>query len=313
MKIYTPEVRKPKGLFPTSSYDSFKTFEPPKNEYNSAIRNTCITVGMAVLFGLGVWVQKGKESGMAFMSGYLVEQSLSVDNLFVFMLLFNYFKVPVKYQSRVLSYGIYGAMAMRGVMIFIGVQAIERFQIVTLLFAGILLYSAFKLLTESDEEDDLENNAVMKFSRYFIKCSKEFDDELFFTTEHGVKLATPLFLCLVCVELSDFVFAIDSIPAVIGVTHDPFIVYTSNIFAILGLRSLYTLVAKAISELPYLKSSVAMVLGFIGVKMLLEYFHINISTGLSLCVVLVLLLGGVVVSLVAKRQSSNSHSQQQQE
>jgi TerC family integral membrane protein len=304
MKIYAPEARRSRGLFPSAnSHDSFRALDA-KNDYNTAIRNTCATVGAAILFGAWVWWYKGKESGMAFMSGYLVEQSLSVDNLFVFMLLFNYFKVPVKYQNRVLSYGIYGAVLMRGVMIFIGVRAIERFQMVTLIFAGILMYSAYKLLTESDDEDDLESNTVMKISRYFIKCSKEFDDELFFTTEKGARLATPLFLCLVCVELSDFVFAIDSIPAVIGVTHDPFIVYTSNIFAIMGLRSLYTLVAKAISELPYLKSSVAMVLGFIGAKMLAEYFHYNVSTGVSLCVVLLLLLGGVVFSLVAKNNNS---------
>jgi TerC family integral membrane protein len=304
MKIYAPEARRSRGLFPSaSSHDSFRALDA-KNDYNTAIRNTCATVGAAILFGAWVWWYKGQESGMAFMSGYMVEQSLSVDNLFVFMLLFNYFKVPVKYQNRVLSYGIYGAVLMRGVMIFIGVRAIERFQMVTLIFAGILMYSAYKLLTESDDEDDLESNTVMKISRYFIKCSKEFDDELFFTTEKGARLATPLFLCLVCVELSDFVFAIDSIPAVIGVTHDPFIVYTSNIFAIMGLRSLYTLVAKAISELPYLKSSVAMVLGFIGAKMLAEYFHYNVSTGVSLCVVLLLLLGGVVFSLVAKNNNS---------
>ena len=300
MKIYSPE-RAPRGLFPSSTRDS-NLKDVQGNDYKTAIRNTCFTVSAALVFGLGVWWKMGQESGMAFLSGYLVEQSLSVDNLFVFLLLFNYFKVPVRHQNRVLSYGIYGAVLMRGVMIFIGVKAIERFQAVTLIFAAILLYSAIKLLRESDEDDDdLENNAVMKVARYFIKCSRDFDEERFFTVERGVTLATPLFLCLVCVELSDFVFAIDSIPAVIGVTHDPFIVYSSNIFAIMGLRSLYTIVAKALSELPYLKSSVALVLGFIGAKMIAEYFEYIISTGLSLGIVCLFLSGGVLFSLISVR------------
>lgn len=300
MRIYSPE-KAPRGLFPSSARDS-NLRDIQGNDYKSALRNTCITVAAAFLFGFGVWWKMGRDSGMAFLSGYLVEQSLSVDNLFVFLLLFNYFKVPVRHQNRVLSYGIYGAVIMRGIMIYIGVKAIERFQTVTLIFAGILLYSAIKLLRESDdEEDDLENNVVMKISRHFIKCSRDFDEERFFTVERGTTLATPLFLCLVCVELSDFVFAIDSIPAVIGVTHDPFIVYSSNIFAIMGLRSLYTIVAKALSELPYLKSSVALVLGFIGVKMIAEYFEYTISTGLSLGIVCLFLAGGVVFSLATVR------------
>ena len=237
---------------------------------------------------------------MEFFTGYLVEQSLSVDNLFVFLMLFNYFKVPSQHQDRVLTWGIIGAVAMRGVMIILGIQMIERFQVITLIFAGILLISAYKLLTDNDEDEDLSDNYVLKISNYIMKSTTEYDGDRFFTKEKGTSVATPLLMCLICIEISDLVFAIDSIPAVLGVSHDPFIVYTSNIFAIMGLRSLYTVVAKAVQDLKYLKPAVALVLGFVGGKMVGEYFHKSISTGLSLFVVMFLIIGGIVLSLASK-------------
>ena len=257
-------------------------------------------MGVSFLFGIGTYYFRGDEAGLEFFTGYLVEQSLSVDNLFVFLMLFNYFKVPSQHQDRVLTWGIIGAVGMRGVMIIFGIQMIERFQIVTLIFAGILLLSAYKLLTENGDDEDLSDNFVLKISNYVVKSTTEYDGDRFFTKDKGSSVATPLLMCLICIEISDLVFAVDSIPAVLGVSHDPFIVYTSNIFAIMGLRSLYTVVAKAVQDMKYLKPAVALVLGFVGGKMIGEYYHKSISTGLSLCVVIFLIAGGVVLSLATK-------------
>ena len=193
-------------------------------------------------------------------------------------MLFNYFKVPLQFQNRVLTWGIIGAVIMRGVMIFIGVAALKQFHFITLIFATILIFSAYKILKESFEEEveeDLENNTILKLSHYLINSTNQYDGEKFFTQIHAipkpntthtnnthqelVTVATPLLMCLICIELSDFIFAVDSIPAVLGISHDIFIVFTSNIFAIMGLRSLYILIAKAVSDLPFLKPAVGLV------------------------------------------------------
>ena len=285
---------------PTTSIDDKKD-EAETSSLRKAIQSTCLTVGSAILFGCGTMYFRGEEAGLEFFTGYLVEQSLSVDNLFVFLMLFNYFKVPAQFQDRVLTWGIIGAVLLRGIMIVLGIQMIERFQVITLIFAGILLLSAYKLLTDDEDTEDLSNNYILKVSNYVVKSTTEYDGDRFFTKEKGESLATPLLMCLICIEISDLVFAIDSIPAVLGVSHDPFIVYTSNIFAIMGLRSLYTIVAKAVSDLPYLKPAVALVLGFVGAKMIGEYFHRSISTGLSLFIVICIISGGIISSMVAKR------------
>jgi len=233
----------------------------------------------------------------------LVEQSLSVDNLFVFLMLFNYFQVPLPHQGRVLTWGIIGAVAMRGVMILAGVAAVARFRSVILLFAAILLVSAVKLFFESDEPEDLSDNLMLRLSKRCVGAVDEYDGDKFFTKDpSGKTRATPLLLCLVCIELSDFVFAVDSIPAVIGVSQDLLIVYSSNIFAILGLRSLYTLVAKAVQDLPYLRPAVALVLAFIGLKMIGEYLGAEVPIAGSLAVVLGLLAGGILLSLASNRR-----------
>jgi len=249
----------------------------------------------------------GLSTGYEFFAGYLVEQSLSIDNLFVFIMLFDYFRVPLELQSRVLSWGIAGAIGLRGLMIGVGVASIQQFKAVILVFAGILLASSFKLLTETEpSENGVADNYVMKLAtKLFPNTSADFDGERFFvTSETGQRIATPLFLCLVCVELSDFVFAVDSIPAVLGVSKDPLVVYASNIFAIMALRSLYTLVAKAVTELHYLKPAVAAVLGFVGIKMIAEYLHVEIGTGTSLGVVCSLLGSGILASLWENNKAS---------
>jgi tellurite resistance protein TerC len=267
-------------------------------QYRSALVKTGMAVGAAFAFGGLTWLIKGEESGMEFMAGYLVEQSLSVDNLFVFIMLFDYFAVPLQYQDRVLTWGIIGAVVMRGFMIGLGVAVVKKFRWIIIVFAGILLVSSAKLLQEGDDEHDLTNNTVVKIAKRLVGACDKFDGDQFFTLVGGKRVATPLLLCLVCIELSDFVFAVDSIPAVLGVSQDPFVVYSSNIFAIMGLRSIYTIIAKAVNQLPYLKPAVALVLGFVGIKMILEFFHFEISTGFSLSVVVLLIVGGVVLSLI---------------
>mmetsp|Transcript_17782 Transcript_17782/g.23450 ORF Transcript_17782/g.23450 Transcript_17782/m.23450 type:complete len:391 (-) Transcript_17782:624-1796(-) len=276
--------------------------EKGSREYKVAVIKTVLVVLAAGVFGAGTWVVKGRQSSLEFFAGYLVEQSLSVDNLFVFIMLFDYFQVPLQFQSRVLTWGIIGAMSMRLVMIVLGVAAIQKFRSIILLFAGILIVSGWKMIQEGEEEEDLENNAIMKISNKMVKSTSKYDGEKFFTEIDGTKYATPLLMCLICIELSDFVFAVDSIPAVIGVSKDPFIVYSSNLFAIAALRSLYTLVAKAVTDLPYLKPAVALVLAFVGFKMIAEYFHYEVGIGISLGVVATLLAGGTIASIVSNKK-----------
>jgi TerC family integral membrane protein len=275
----------------------------PEEEYKIALTKTILTVSAAVIFGIGLMAVKGPSSGYEFFAGYLIEQSLSIDNLFVFIMLFEYFRVPMELQDRVLSWGIGGAIALRGIMIGVGVAALQKFKSIILVFAGILIASSVNLLLEKEGHGQVENedgNIIMKLAKFlFPNTSSELHGERFFIKgENGKRIATPLFLCLICVELSDFVFAVDSIPAVLGVSKDPLVVYASNIFAILALRSLYTVVAKAVSSFHYLKPAVAIVLGFVGTKMVAEYFHIEISIATSLTVICSVLGGGIIASIM---------------
>ena len=228
----------------------------------------------------------------------LSQQSLSVDNLFVFILLFEYFRVPPSMQEKA-AVGHHRCLLMRGVMILVGVELVQRFRVVTLLFAGVLLASAAKLLTEGDHDDEeMSNNSLVRLSKAVTKSVEYYDGDKFFTKlRDGSRAATPLLLCVVCIELSDFVFAVDSIPAVLAITKDPFIVYSSNIFAIAALRSLYQVLSAAIAGLPYLRPAVALILGFVGLKMLAEYYHIHVPTSWSLGVIVATLGGGIALSL----------------
>ena len=258
-------------------------------------------LGLAAAFGAGGWLALGREAGEEWLAGYLLEQSLSVDNLLVFVLVFDYFKVEEGAQKNVLNYGIWGAAIFRAVFVLLGAELLENFEGVLLLFAGILIFSSYKILAggDEDEEADLQNNAVVKLCRRVITVSDEYDGDRFFTlAADGARIATPLLLVLTVIELSDLVFAVDSIPAVFGVTRDPFIVYSSNLLAILSLRSLYSLVSSGMSELEYLEKAVGVVLGFIGLKMVAGFGGLEISTGLSLSVVCALLAGGVGLSVL---------------
>jgi len=266
---------------------------------DAAVRTVMFWVGLAVAFGTFLFFTEGSSKASEFFAGYLLEQSLSVDNLFVFVLIFNYFQVPQNYQSRVLMYGIAGAVVFRAIMIALGAATLQQFEAVNLVFAGILLFSSYKLFSDAEEgEEDLSDNFIIKISRMFVPITSTYDGNNFFTkTPEGVRMATPLLLTLVVLELSDIAFAVDSIPAVFGVTRDPLIVFSSNIFAVLGLRSLFTLISGSMGELAYLQQAVAAVLGFIGSKMVLDFFGFHVPTELSLAVVITLLGAGVGFSL----------------
>ncbi|GAB4833713.1 hypothetical protein Ancab_031960 [Ancistrocladus abbreviatus] len=264
----------------------------------SSVRTVALWVCSAVVFGIGLGFKDGVGKASEFFAGYLLEQSLSVDNLFVFVLIFKYFKVPVMHQNRVLSYGIAGAIIFRLSLILLGTATLQRFEAVNLLLAAILLYSSFKLFSEDEEEDDLSNNFVVKTCQKFIPVTAKYDGNRFITVQDGTWKATPLLLTVAVIELSDIAFAVDSIPAVFGVTRDPFIVFTSNLFAILGLRSLYTLISERMSQLEYLQPSIAVVLGFIGCKMILDFFGYHVSTEVSLGFVATSLTAGVLLSLM---------------
>jgi len=240
---------------------------------------------------------------MNFFTAFLVEKSLSVDNLFVFLMLFEYFRVPERYTQRVLKWGILSALVLRGFMIAAGVAVVRRFRPVLLVFALVLVVSAIKMLAPEDETD-LVDNPVMKFARRFVKATDKYDGEKFFTIEKGERRATPLFVVLIMIEISDVIFAVDSIPAVVGISQDPLIVYSSNIFALMALRSLYLLLSKSVETLYYLKHAVALILLFVGLKMTAEFFHFEVSSFASLSVIVLLLTGGTAASLLKKKRDS---------
>lgn len=288
-----------KGLKPPFTV----TIEGDDQTFGKAIERTLAWIGAATVFGMGLWGLYGPEVGQEFFAGYLVEQSLSVDNLFVFLLLFEYFRVPQKYQDRVLNWGVFGAVVMRAIMIGIGTAALANFHEVLLVFASILLFSSFAFFfgeKDGDDQEGMEENTIVKFSKSLLRSTDHFDGDRFFTMVEGVRKATPMLICTIAVEISDVVFAVDSIPAVFGVTENPLIVFSSNMFAIMGLRSMYTILSKAASELKYLEPAVAAVLGFIGSKMIAEYFDYRIPTEVALVVVASLLGTGIAASMLDK-------------
>lgn len=244
------------------------------------------------------------QKALEFLTGYLIEKSLAVDNIFVFLLLFGFFKVPDIYQRRVLVYGVVGAIFMRAIMIAVGAVLVAKFAWILYVFGAFLVFTGLKMmLPEKEEKDDLTNNPVLKWLRRHLRVTEEFHEEKFFIVRNGVRWATPLFLVLVMIELTDLVFAVDSIPAIFSVTQDPFIVMTSNIFAILGLRALYFLLADIADRFHLLKYGLAAVLTFIGMKMLLlEVFHIPVVV--SLAVVFLLLTASIVASLLVSRKTA---------
>ncbi len=268
---------------------------------------TLVWVTLSLMFNGLIWLWRGPEDALNFLTGYLVEYALSVDNIFVFVLLFNYFRVPPQYQHRVLFWGILGALIMRGSMILLGAALIERFDWLIYLFGAFLLFTGGRLLFHDDDPDvNPQHNPLAGLARRILPITPELRGDRFFVREAGRLSATPLFLVLLIVESTDLLFAIDSIPAIFGITHDPFIVYTSNICAILGLRSLYFLLASMLASFYYLRFGLAIILSFIGVKMLtplvtgwfLGGHGWHIPTTVSLAVIAMTLLVSMVASII---------------
>ena len=264
----------------------------------------CIAyIAVAVLFGAFVWVEDGAEKGMDYFTGYLLEKSLSMDNIFVMSMVFAALGVPGKYQHRVLFWGILGALVMRGVLIGIGDALVVRFNWILYIFSAFLIYTGIKMLCmKEDEERDIRDTKVYQLVSKMFHVTHELHGEHFFVKENGKHCITPLFFALVTIELMDVVFALDSIPAIFLVTTDIYVVYTSNIFAILGLRALYFLLAAIIKKFAYLKPAISIILIFIGCKIFLKYFGIEVHEWQSLAVTLGLLTGGILLSVFKKAQ-----------
>ena len=256
-----------------------------------------VWIALALGFCGLVYFWRGPVKALEFLTGYVVEESLSVDNLFVFIVIFSFFKVPREYERKVLFWGIIGVLITRGIFITTGVALIRRFDWMFYIFGAILIYTAFKLAFGKDEEVQPEKNPVLKFFRRFMPVTQGYEGGRFFIRKDGRLYATALLVVLLVIESTDVVFAVDSVPAVLGITHDPFIVYTSNIFAILGLRSLFFLLSGIMNLFNHLHYGLAFILGFVGVKMLIAHFY-SIPIGWALGVIAATLLLSILASLI---------------
>jgi tellurite resistance protein TerC len=264
---------------------------------HAAARRSVIWIVLSLLFNLLVWKLRGPEKGLEFLTGYLIEYSLSVDNIFVFVLIFAYFRVPPRAQHRVLVWGIVGALVMRGVMILCGIALVQRFHFVLYLFGLFLLITAVRMFFGKHERRDFGESWVIRVCRRAFPITNEFYDEHFKARVDGRWMLTPLALALITIDIMDLIFAVDSIPAVFAITQDPFIVYTSNICAIIGLRSLYFLLAHLIDRFIYLQTGLAVILGFVGIKMIIADYY-PISNWISLGVIVLVLAVTITISMI---------------
>ena len=270
---------------------------PQKMETREALIWTVVWVALSLAFGLGVMHFAGEQRGLEFFTGYVIEKALSVDNLFLFLVIFQAFRVDQNVQHRLLEWGILGALVMRGVMIAAGAGLIERFSWILYVFGGFLVLAGLHMLFAKKTAMHPEENRISRFARKHLRVTAEFSGARFFVREGRKLFATPLFVVLLIVEITDITMAVDSIPAIFGITRDPFIVYTSNVFAILGLRAMYFLLAGVLGRLWYLTAGLSIVLTFIGAKMIVEPW-VHISVELSLAVVAGILLVALAASLL---------------
>jgi len=276
--------------------------------FREALTWTLVWVGLAVAFNAGIFFFLGSTKALEFLTGYLIEESLSVDNLFVFIMIFSYFHVSRAHQPKILKWGIIGALALRAVFIFLGIELFERFHWMVYLFGGLLIITGIKMAFGGEEKIEPEKNLVVRLVRRFVPITKRIYGDRFFIRRNGLLAATPLFLTLLVVESSDVIFAVDSIPAILAVTRDPFIVYTSNVFAIMGLRSLFYLLSNVMEMFAYLKLGVSFILAFVGVKMLLSqtypvpiYFSLGVIVGvLTISIIMSITIG-------AKKKGKSGH------
>lgn len=271
---------------------------PHKIGLREAAAWSALWVGLSVLFGVGVYWFLGRQPALEFFTGYLIEKALSIDNLFLFLVIFSAFAVDERVQHRLLAWGVLGALVMRGIMIALGAALVERFAWIMYVFGAFLVYAGIHMLFAKSESSHPEENKIFKFASRHLRVTHKYHGEKFFVREEKKLFATPLFLVLLVVEITDITLAVDSIPAIFGITHDPFIVYTSNVFAILGLRALYFMLAGALGRLRYLTVGLSFVLVFIGGKMFLDHWW-EMPVHISLAVVAGILAVALAASLMA--------------
>ena len=261
-----------------------------------------VWVALSLAFATGLYYWAGHEYAVQFVTGYLIEKALSVDNVFVFLVVFSFFKIPPRLQHRVLFWGIFGALVMRAAFIFLGAAMIARFEWIMYLFGALLVYTGYRMLRSGHDDSPPEKLAAYRLFRRFVPMTDSYTGDAFFVREGGRTLATPLAAVLVVIESSDLMFAVDSIPAIFAVTRDPFLVYTSNVFAILGLRAMFFLLAGVMDKFAYLKTGLAVILGYVGFKMLaIEFYHV--PPGVSLLVIAAILAVAIAWSLLRPPQS----------
>lgn len=281
-----------------------------KDKIKTAMKNMKILffwILAALLFNLGIWIFMGKAAAVDFLGGYLIEMSLSIDNVFVFLMIFMSFGINEHMQHRVLAWGIIGAIILRFIFVFFGVALVKKFEWILYIFGVLLIFSGGKMFRNEDEEKDPHDNKILKLMKKLIPMTDYFVDEKFFVKENAVRMATPLFGVLVIIESSDIMFAIDSVPAILSVSKDIFIVYTSNIFAILGLRQLFFVIEHMHEKFAYVKYGVAAILIFTGVKMVAGIINLHISTVFSICFILVTLILSIIISVILSKKAGNNN------
>ena len=293
------------GVFIALFVDLFSDRAHERISLPSAIRRSFLWVGLSLTFNAFVWWFEGPDQAVDFLTGYVIEYSLSVDNIFVFGVIFAYFKVPPRYEHRVLIWGILGALVMRATMIGLGVALVSRFHFVLFMFGAFLVITGLRMLLGKSEPIDLEHNFVLRLVRRMLPVTNDYHGPKFIALVRGRRMLTPLALVLIVIEVMDLVFAVDSIPAVLAITRDTFIVYTSNICAILGLRSLYFLLANLVTRFIYLRIGLAIILCFVGLKMLVEHW-IRISSWLSLLIIIAVLATTTIASFFATKNGAAS-------
>lgn len=276
--------------------------------FREALTWTAVWISLAMVFNAGIYYYLGQAKALEFFTGYVIEKSLSVDNLFVFIMIFSYFHVPRLYQPKILKLGIIGALVLRGIFIFVGIELLDAFHWLIYVFGGILIITGIKMAFGGEEKIDPEKNLLVKLVRKFVPITKRMHGGRFVVSKRGVRAATPLLLTLIMVEWSDVIFALDSLPAVFAVTRDPFIVYTSNVFAIMGLRALFFLLSNVMGMFVYLKLGISFVLAFVGVKMLLADTRFEIPIQFSLGVIFGVLFISIITSIIMGKKGSNADS-----
>ena len=264
-------------------------------------------IGLALLFNTGIYYFMGKEKALEFLGGFVIEKSLSIDNLFLFVMVFSSFNIKKEFQRRILNYGIAGALILRLIFVVLGVTIVNMFHWVLYVFGAILIISGIKMLIKQGENKDLNDSLIIKLLKKVIPVTDRLEGNRFFVRKNKILYATPLFAVLIVIEFTDIIFAVDSIPAIFSISTDPFIVYTSNIFAIMGLRSMYFVLGNLHEKFKYVKYGVALILSFTGIKLLILMINIKIPIGLSLGIILTILIGSIVASLALNARTKQVH------